>query len=120
MPTFDVVVHMNSGVFLDGAQRLLESFPPVTDRIEMERGLWLRRLDTNFANALMDTCDPKLLGVPTPVRQYGQMFAYGRDPCSLFEFLGRLRRVSCGRADLFQEIMAVSGDLVSAERQWGS
>jgi hypothetical protein len=36
-------------------------------------------LDADFAKTLMDTCEPKVLGVPAAVRQYAQMYAYGRD-----------------------------------------
>jgi hypothetical protein len=43
MPTFDVVLHTNAGIFRDGAQTLLALFPPVEDRIEMSQGLWLGR-----------------------------------------------------------------------------
>jgi len=27
----------------------------------------------------MDTCEPKVLGIPAPVRQFAQMYAFGRD-----------------------------------------
>lgn len=66
-------------MFRDGAQRLLESSPPLRDRVEMGQGLWLGRLDSDLAQTLMDTCEPKMLGVLAPVRQYAQMYAYGRD-----------------------------------------
>lgn len=76
---FDVVLHTNGGMFRDGAQRLLEASPPVRDRVEMGRGLWMGLLDRDLATSLMDTCEPKVLGVPAPVRQYAQMYAYGRE-----------------------------------------
>jgi hypothetical protein len=79
VPTFDVVLHTNGGMFRDNAQTLLASFPPVKDRIEMGQGLWLGRLDGDLAKALMDTCEPKVLGVPAAVRQYAQMYAYVRE-----------------------------------------
>lgn len=79
MPTFDVVLHTDSGVFRDGAQRLLESLPPVTNRIDMGTRLWMGRLDGDLARAIMGTCEPKVLGIPAPVRQYAQMYAYVRE-----------------------------------------
>jgi|HubBroStandDraft_6_1064221.scaffolds.fasta_scaffold596436_1 hypothetical protein len=66
-------------MFRENAQELLASFPSVKDRFELGRGLWLGRLDSDLANALMDTCEPKVLGIPAAVRQYAQMYAYGRD-----------------------------------------
>jgi hypothetical protein len=45
----------------------------------MGRGLWMGRLDADLAKTLMDTCEPKIHGTPTPVRQYAQMYAYGCD-----------------------------------------
>lgn len=79
MSVFDVVLHTNGGMFRDGAERLMESSPPVKDRIEMGRGLWMGRLDADLAKALMDTCEHKVLGTLTPIRQYAQMYAYGHD-----------------------------------------
>lgn len=79
MRMFDVVLHTNGGMFRDGAQQLLQSFPPVQDRIEMGRGFWMGRLDADLAKTLMDTCEPKVFGTPIPVRQYAQMYAFGRE-----------------------------------------
>jgi hypothetical protein len=53
VPTFDVVLHLNSGMFRDGAHQLLESSPPVKDRIELGLGLWIGAIDNNLANALI-------------------------------------------------------------------
>src|SRR4029077_7356308 len=77
VPTFDVVLHTNGGLFR--AQQLLASFPPVEDRIDLGLGLWLGRLDGDLASAVMDTCDPAVLGIPKPVRQYAQFYAYVRE-----------------------------------------
>ena len=79
MPTFDIVLHTNGGMFRDNAQQLLASFPPINDRVELGPGLWVGRLNGRLAEALMDTCEPKMLGVPTPVRQFSQMYAYVRE-----------------------------------------
>ena len=37
------------------------------------------RLDLSLAKAVMDTCEPKTLGVQTPVRQFAHMYAYLRE-----------------------------------------
>jgi hypothetical protein len=66
-------------MFRDGAQQLLRSSPPVQDRIEMVQGFWMGKLDADLAKTLMYTCEPKVHGTPAPVRQYAQMYAYGRD-----------------------------------------
>lgn len=79
MPTFDVVLHTNSGMFRENAPQLMASFPPVKDRIELGQELWVGRLEADLANALMDTCEPKTLGVLAPVRQFAQFYAYGRN-----------------------------------------
>jgi hypothetical protein len=79
LPTFDVVLHTNGGVFRENAQMLPVSFPPVKDKIEMGQGLWMGRLDADLAKSLMDTCETRVLGVPAPVRQYAQMYAYVRE-----------------------------------------
>jgi len=79
VPTFDVVLHINGGMFRDDAMRLLETSPHVKDRIEMGQGHWMGQLDADLARAVMDTCEPKVLGIPAAVRQYAQMYAYGRD-----------------------------------------
>ena len=79
MPTFDVVLHTNGGLFKANAQQLLASFPPVKDRVELRSSLWVGRLEDDLAKALMDTCDPEVLGVPKPVRQFSQSYAYVRE-----------------------------------------
>lgn len=76
MPTFDVVLHTNAGMFRDNAQRLLSSFPPIKDRVELGAGLWVGPLDGDLPNVLMDTCEPQLYGIPQPTRQYAQFYAY--------------------------------------------
>jgi len=79
LPTFDVVLHTNSGIFARNASQLVVSHPPVDDRLEIEPRLWIGRLDGQLAKVFMDTCEPQMLGVQTPVRQYAQMYAYVRE-----------------------------------------
>jgi hypothetical protein len=79
MPTFDVVLHTNGGMFAPNAQQLLAAYPPVKNRVQAVAGLWIEPLNGPLAKAVMDTCEPKTLGVPIPVRQYAQMYAYVRE-----------------------------------------
>lgn len=76
MPTFDVVLHTNGGIFRENAQQLSAAFPPIEDRLNLGFGCWAGRLYGDLAIRLMDTCDPTWLGIPKPVRQYAQLYAY--------------------------------------------
>jgi hypothetical protein len=126
-------------MFRENAQMLLASFPPAKDRIEMGRGLWLGRLDADLAKALMDTCEPKVLGVPAPVRQYAQMYAYVRElhpsaelhrwdddhrlsrlvamsrlihPTTVgFRYAGRVRQTDDGLAIVPAQVLGISPDV---------
>jgi hypothetical protein len=66
-------------MFRENAAQLATSSPPIKDRVELGSGLWVGRLEGDLASALMDTCDPVLLGVLKPVRQYAQFCAYVRE-----------------------------------------
>ena len=66
-------------MFTSGAQHLLESSPPVEERIELGGGLWVGRLESNLAKALMDTCEPVPLGIPKPIRQYAHFYTFVRE-----------------------------------------
>src|SRR5713226_1126645 len=66
-------------MFVEKAQQLLASHPPVEDRVEIEVGLWIGRLDGTLSRTFMYTCEPQMLGVIMPVRQYAQMYAYVRE-----------------------------------------
>lgn len=79
MPTFDVVLHTNSGIFREGAQQLLESFPAVNQRIDLGQGHWMGHLQSDLVTSLMETCEPKMLGVSEAYRQYAHLYVYGRD-----------------------------------------
>ncbi len=76
MPTFDVVLHTNDGMFRESAQSLLLAFPPVKDRIEIGQGLWLGQIEGDLAKTLMDIAHPKAYGVGVPVQQNAQMYSY--------------------------------------------
>jgi hypothetical protein len=79
MPTFDVVLHTNLGMFAPNYQQLAGTDPPVTDRVQAVSGLYIERLDLELARAIMDTCEPKTLGVMAPVRQFAHMYGYVRE-----------------------------------------
>jgi len=53
--------------------------PPVDDRVQGVSGLYIERLDLELAKAIMDTCEPKTLGVMAPVRQFAHMYGYVRE-----------------------------------------
>lgn len=79
MPTFDVVLHTNSGMFAPNYQQLTGADPPVTDRVQAVSDLYVQRLDLELAKAIMDTCEPKTLGLMAPVRQFAHMYGYVRE-----------------------------------------
>jgi len=79
VPTFDVVLHTNMGMFAANYQQLAATHPPVNARVETISGLYIERLDLELAKAIMDTCEPKTLGVMAPVRQFAHMYAYVRE-----------------------------------------
>ncbi len=76
---FDVVLHTNLGMFAPNYQQLSAADPPVEDRMRAVAGLFIERLDLELAKAIMDTCEPKTLGVMAPVRQFAHMYAYVRE-----------------------------------------
>jgi hypothetical protein len=75
---FDVVLHTNLGMFAPNYQQLSAAAPPVENRAQVA-GLLIERLDHELAKAIMDTCEPKTLGVIAPVRQFAHMYAYVRE-----------------------------------------
>lgn len=79
MPTFDVVLHTNIAMFSPNYQQLAATYPPVVNRVQAVSELFIERLDHELAKAIMDTCEPKTLGVPAPVRQFAHMYAYVRE-----------------------------------------
>lgn len=79
MPTFDVVLHTNVAMFFPNFQQLAATDPPVERREQAISELFIERLDLELARAIMDTCEPKTLGVMAPVRQFAHMYAYVRE-----------------------------------------
>jgi len=79
VPTFDVVLHTNVAMFAPNYQQVAATNPPVERRVQAVSGLFVERLDLELAKAIMDTCEPKTLGVMAPVRQFAHMYAYVRE-----------------------------------------
>jgi hypothetical protein len=79
VPTFDVVLHTNVAMFSPNYQRLAATDPPVERREQAIAGLFIERLDLELAKAIMDTCEPKTVGVMAPVRQFAHMYGYVRE-----------------------------------------
>jgi|SRR6516164_287144 len=73
----DVVIHTNAPIF--GKEHEARKSPPIQERIELNEQVWIGPLDLETANAIMDTCDPKTLGVMPPVRQFGHLYAFVRE-----------------------------------------
>ena len=73
----DIVIHTNAGIF--GRDEELKEFPPVQQRVELSEHIWLGRLEPDIAKAIMDTCEPKVLGITPPVRQFAQLYSFVRE-----------------------------------------
>lgn len=80
MRTQDVVVFPNDS-YLASSDLLRASHPQPTIPIKLASDIWLDLLDHNIANQVMDACEPMgVWPVKRPVRQYGQLYAFVREP----------------------------------------
>lgn len=73
----DVVIHTNAGIF--GKEEDLKNFPYVQERVELSDQIWLGRLDPDTARTIMETCEPKTVGVRPPARQFAQLYSFVRE-----------------------------------------
>jgi len=73
----DVVIHTNSGIF--GNEEESKRFPPIQQQIDLSKDIWLGRLDSDTAKLVMDSCEPRVLGAPLPVRQFAQLYSFVRE-----------------------------------------
>jgi hypothetical protein len=73
----DVVIHTNAGIF--GKEGEMKKFPPVQRRIDLSEQIWLGRLEGEVAKTIMDTCEPRVFGIPLPVRQFAQLYSFVRE-----------------------------------------
>ncbi|MBI2072373.1 MAG: hypothetical protein HYT81_04935 [Gemmatimonadetes bacterium] len=75
----DVVIHTNEGLFQGPGVRI-ESIPPPAPLFQLATDLWLGKLDDEIAERVLDSCEPAGYGNEKPVRQFGQLYAYVREP----------------------------------------
>jgi hypothetical protein len=73
----DVALHTNASIF--GQQHQLEEFPSVEQRIDLSEQIWIGRLDSGLAKSIMDTCEPKTLGIDPIIRQFSQLYTFVRE-----------------------------------------
>jgi len=70
----DIVIHTNSGIF--GREEELKASPPIQQWVELSECMSLGRLEQGLAKAIMDTCEPKALGISPQFRQYAQLYSF--------------------------------------------
>jgi hypothetical protein len=73
----DIVIHTNTGTF--GKQDHMDQFPPVQQRVDLSEHIWLGRIDDATAKLVMDTCEPKIVGLAPPTRQFAQLYGFVRE-----------------------------------------
>ena len=73
----DVVLHTNAGIF--GQQELMDRFPPISERIDLSDRVWIGPLDGETAKLVIETCEPKVFGMPEPVIQFAQLYCFVRE-----------------------------------------
>jgi len=73
----DVAIHTNFGIF--GNEEETTKFPPIQQRVNLSKEMWLGQLDSETARLVMDTCEPRVLGAPLPFRQFAQLYSFVRE-----------------------------------------
>ena len=73
----DILLHLNTAAL--SAQELVRQFPPVQERRSISDEVWVGRLDNALAKTVLDLCEPRSIGIGTPPRQYGHLYAFVRD-----------------------------------------
>lgn len=73
----DIVIHIAPGIVGTSAQ--WAAYPPVAERVDLSDEVWIGRLESGLANAIMDTCEARLLGVESLVRQFAHLYAFVRE-----------------------------------------
>ena len=95
MPIQDVVIHTNEHI--QPTQFLLEP-PAPQDRFEIADQLWVGRLNHEIAEMVIDSCDPPGSWVNPPVRPFGQLYAFVREPAPpdpIYEWDSDKRLLTC-------------------------
>ena len=73
----DIAIHTNSGIF--GNETEIRKFPPIQQRIDLSKEIWVGTLDSETAKLVMDACEPRVFGAPLPVRQFAQLYSFVRE-----------------------------------------
>lgn len=74
----DVVIH-RTGAVEPASDWLVKSNPPIDQRIDLDDELWIGKIESKLANRVMDACEPPGSFHHSPIRQYGQLYAYVRE-----------------------------------------
>ncbi|MFQ5539640.1 MAG: hypothetical protein ACE5FB_04515 [Candidatus Binatia bacterium] len=74
----DVVIHTNERVHAAEALFRVERLP--RERFQLADDLWVGRLDDEVAQRVFDSCTPPGSWVNPPVRPFGQLYAFVREP----------------------------------------
>ncbi len=61
--------------------KLVEAHPPL-QHFQLANDIWITELDYHLAEEVMDCCEPRVFGMPKPVRQSPQLYAFVRLNCA--------------------------------------
>jgi hypothetical protein len=73
----DVVLHTNVGIFGKAAE--LQMLPPLDRRLDLSDRIWIGRLEGDIAKSLLETCEPRTVGLGPIFRQFSQLYAFVRE-----------------------------------------
>lgn len=92
----DVVIATNE--VLSHKPDLVLSHPPQKERYQLADDLWVGELDNRTAERVFDSCEPRGDWIKKPVRAYGQLYAFVREPAPaspLYAWDSDLRLQTC-------------------------
>ena len=81
----DVVIHMGGDLSANNPD--VGDVPPIYERTDLSDQLWIGHLDADTAKIIMETCEPKALGLTPPARQRAHLYAFVRELPSDSEIL---------------------------------
>lgn len=73
----DVVIQTNECVL--GKESVPIDLRPAKERVELSSGIWLGRIELDIAEAVMETCETKTLGITPPAAQFAQLYSFVRE-----------------------------------------
>lgn len=82
---WDVVIHMGGDLSANNPD--VGDVPPIHKRTDLSDQLWIGHLDADMAKIIMETCEPKALGLTPPARQRAHLYAFVRELPSESEIL---------------------------------